>query len=121
MKVAKIISLLGFLSMFGVLIYGFTVGDFSEDGGLILSNPWGIVSLVDLYVGFALFSLWIVFREKNIVYSIIWVILMMIFGFFTGAIYTLYALHTSKGSWLTLFLGSRKDAILKQEFPKHTE
>ncbi len=32
----------------------------------LLAMPWGIVSLVDLYVGFALFSIWIVYREKAI-------------------------------------------------------
>jgi hypothetical protein len=45
--------------MTAVLVYGFTVGDFSADGAIILSNPWGIVSMVDLYVGFILFSGWI--------------------------------------------------------------
>jgi hypothetical protein len=38
--------------MTAVLIYGFTVGDFAMEGKQLLSMPWGIVSLVDLYVGF---------------------------------------------------------------------
>ena len=121
MKIAKIIGWLGFLSMFSVLIYGFTVGDFSDDGSLILNNPWGIVSLVDLYVGFSLFSLWIVLREKNVVYAIIWVVLMMVFGFFTGAIYLLKALYTSKNSYLRLLLGDRLEDILAKETKKHTD
>ena len=78
MKVAKAISLLGLLAMTAVLIYGFTAGNFREDGAALLSNPWGIVSIVDLYVGFSLFSGWIVYREKSIFRSIIWVILMMV-------------------------------------------
>ena len=56
MKTAKAIALLGLLAMTVVLVYGFTVGDFAEEGKQLLSMPWGIVSLVDLYVGFALFS-----------------------------------------------------------------
>ena len=64
MKVAKVLALLGLLAMTAVLIYGFTVGDFSGEGARLLAMPWGIVSLVDLYVGFALFSCWIVFRER---------------------------------------------------------
>ena len=31
----------------------------------LISNPWGIVSLVDLYVGFTVFSMWIWFREAD--------------------------------------------------------
>lgn len=107
MKVAKAIALIGLLAMTGVLIYGFTIGDFSGDGAKIIANPWGIVSLVDLYVGFALFSCWIVFREKEPVPSIIWVLLMMLLGFWTGALYTLIALQKSGGDWKKFWYGKR--------------
>lgn len=112
MKFAKIVSLLGVLAMTGVLVYGFTVGDFGQDGGELLRNPWGVVSFVDLYVGFILFSLWIGFREKTVLLAVIWIILMMVLGFFTASLYVLFALYQSKGDWLQFFLGSRKDAIL---------
>ncbi len=110
MKIAKIISLLGIFAMAGVLIYGFSVGDFLTDGAQLLSNPWGIVSFVDLYVGFSLFSLWIVYREKSTLRSIIWIFFMMTFGFFTGAIYTFIALQTSDGSWARFWMGNRADS-----------
>ena len=60
MKTAKIISVLGMLAMTSVLIYGFTVGDFFGEGSQLFAMPWGIVSLVDLYTGFTLFSAWII-------------------------------------------------------------
>lgn len=56
MKIAKIIALVGLLAMTGILIYGFTVGNFLAEGAKLLAMPWGVVSLVDLYVGFTLFS-----------------------------------------------------------------
>ena len=65
MKIAKAIALLGLLAMTVILIYGFTVGDFAEEGKQLLSMPWGIVSLVDLYVGFVLFSGWIVYTRNQ--------------------------------------------------------
>jgi len=105
MTAAKIIAALGVLAMTAVLIFGFTVGDFGADGQKILTNPWGIVSLVDLYVGFLLFSAWIVYRERSLALTVIWVILMMTLGFFTGALYTLIALYTSGGSWQRFFMG----------------
>jgi hypothetical protein len=111
MRIAKIISLLGVLAMTVVLIYGFTAGDFVEDGAELLSNPWGIVSIVDLYVGFILFSGWIIFREQSVLRSIVWVFFMMVLGFFTGALYTFVALQTSGGDWQRFFMGSR--AVVK--------
>jgi len=107
MKFAKAISLLGLLIMTGVLIFGFTVGNFSAEGSKLLTMPWGIVSLVDLYVGFALFSCWIVFREKAVFPSIIWVVLMMVLGFWTGALYTFIALQTCGGDWKRFWYGKR--------------
>ena len=110
MKVAKAISLLGLFAMTAVLIYGFTVGNFIEDGAALLANPWGIVSIVDLYVGFILFSGWIIYREKSALRSIIWVILMMVLGFFTGSLYTFIALQTSGGDWQRFWMGKRAEA-----------
>ena len=107
MKIAKGIALLGWLAMTAVLIYGFTVGDFATEGKQLLSMPWGIVSLVDLYVGFVLFSGWIVYREKSGVRSVVWVILMMILGFWTASLYSLIALQTSGGDWRRFWRGRR--------------
>lgn len=107
MKIAKVIALLGLLAMTAVLIYGFAVGDFAEEGKQLLSMPWGIVSLVDLYVGFVLFSGWIVYREKSVVRSVIWVVLMMVLGFWTASLYTLIALQTSRGDWQRFWMGNR--------------
>ncbi len=108
MKVAKIITWIGFFAMSAALLNGFINGDFWADGSKLLANPWGIVSLVDLYVGFILFSMWIVFREKHSASAVIWVILMMVFGFLAACVYILIALYSSKEDWLIFFLGARK-------------
>ncbi len=105
MKYAKIVALTGLLAMTAVLIYGFTVGDFAAEGARLLEMPWGIVSLVDLYVGFALFSCWIVFREKKLLPSIVWVTMMMVLGFWAGALYTFLALQSSGGDWHRFWYG----------------
>jgi len=107
MKIATTIAILGLLAMTAVLIYGFTQGDFSAEGSRLMAMPWGIVSLVDLYVGFALFSCWIVFRERHWVPSVIWVVLMMVLGFWAGALYTLLALRSSGGDWKRFWFGKR--------------
>ena len=108
MKIAKLVALLGLLAMTGVLIYGFTAGDFNGEGKVLLSMPWGIVSLVDLYVGFILFSGWIIYREKSLVRSTVWVFFMMVLGFFTVSLYTLIALQTSGGGWKRFWMGKNE-------------
>jgi len=105
MKAAKIIAWLGLIAMTIGLANGFINGDFLEDGAKLLDNPWGVMSLIDLYVGFALFSIWIVYREKSARKATIWVVIMMILGFFTGCIYLLKALYEADGDWSIVFHG----------------
>jgi hypothetical protein len=107
MKTAKAVAVLGVLAMASILIYGFTVGDFSGEGKGLLSMPWGIVSLVDVYIGFILFSGWIVYREKSFVRSAMWITLVMILGNFTASLYALIALLASRGDWRRFWLGNR--------------
>lgn len=105
MKIAKIISILGILAMTAVLIRGFTIGDFSGEGSQLLSMPWGIVSLVDLYTGFTLFSVWIIYREKSLPVAILWTIAMLTLGFFAGSLYAFIALQTCGNDWRKFWLG----------------
>ena len=107
MTVAKIVAALGALAMAAVLIYGFSVGDFGGEGQVLLSMPWGIVSLIDVYVGFILFSGWIVYREKSLLRSAIWVIAVMVLGNLTASLYALIALITSRGDWKRFWMGRR--------------
>jgi hypothetical protein len=109
MKLAKTVALLGVLAMGGILLYAFTSGSLAEEGRVLLSMPWGIVSMVDLYVGFILFSGWIVYREKSLVRAAIWVVLMMVLGFFTASVYALIALQTSGGDWRRFWMGDRRN------------
>ena len=105
MRTAKIISVLGILAMTSVLIYGFTIGDFTGEGSKLIAMPWGIVSLVDLYTGFTLFSMWIIYREKSLPVAILWTIAMMTLGFFAGSLYAFIALQSSSGDWRKFWLG----------------
>ena len=105
MKLAKIISILGVLAMTAVLVNGFTRGDFPGEGSKLFAMPWGIVSLVDLYVGFILFSGWIIYREKSLPVAILWTIAMLTLGFFAGSLYAFLALQSSGDDWRKFWLG----------------
>ena len=78
MRIVKGIAMLGLLAMTVVLIYGFTA-----------------------------FSCWVVYRERSLVRGAVWVILMMVLGFFTASLYILIALHTSGGNWNRFWKGNR--------------
>jgi len=105
MRIPKIITWIGLGAMTGGLANGFINGNFLEDGKKLLENPWGVMSMIDLYVGFVLFSMWIFYREKNLIKSIIWTVLMMVLGFFTACVYILLALYDAKGNWDRFFKG----------------
>ena len=102
-----VISGIGVLLMTGVILYAFIDGNFSEEGSQILSMPWGIVSMVDLYVGFTLFACWAFYREK-IWLACIWTILFMCLGNFATSLYVFVNLFFTKGDPLAFFLGNEK-------------
>jgi hypothetical protein len=104
---AKIIAIIGALAMGGILIYGFTVGDFAGEGSQLLRMPWGQVSLVDVYVGFMLFAGWVVYRERSVARSIVWILFIIVLGNFTASVYALVALYRSGGDWKRFWMGNR--------------
>jgi hypothetical protein len=106
-RVMTAVALIGFLIMFFSISTAFIVGDFSAEGNIILSLAWGKVSLIDVYIGFMIFCGWIIYRERSTRRSVIWVILMMIFGNMTACLYILIALRQSRGDWPRFWLGQR--------------
>ena len=84
MTITKFISYFITVSMAGVIIWA--QGEVSIFDSSIPSMPWGIVSLVDLYSGFILFSLWIFYKE-NLLTAIVWIFFVMTLGSFTIALY----------------------------------
>jgi hypothetical protein len=110
MKFVKWISALGIFAMTAILINAFLNGNFSREGSLLLSMAWGQVSMVDLYAGFILFSMWIGFREKFGWSSLLWIFFMLTLGFFTGSLYVFLTAVKSKGDWQVFFLGKHAKA-----------
>ena len=105
MKFAKAIAAIGFLAMTGILIYGFTVGNFNAEGNVLLAMPWGHVSLVDVYTGLMLFAGWVVYRERALFRSIVWIVLLIVLGNWTASLYVLIALQHSGSDWKKFWLG----------------
>ena len=90
MRTVRIVTALLTIVMAGTIIYGITAGSFGEEGGEILDLAWGRVTLIDLYVGLALFGGWIVLRERSVV-ALPWLIALVVLGNFATALYAFIA------------------------------
>ena len=102
------------LVMAGALYYGFTVGDFWKDGGELMDNPWGIVSLFDVYVGFFLFIGWVCYRESCPGIILFWSVAILLGGNVVSGLYAVIALVRSKGDAKLFFMGDGKRCCSKE-------
>lgn len=107
MKIGKIYSFIGFLVMMGMLIYGFTIGNFTQEGKILLGMPWGQISLVDIYIEFIIVCCWIVYRENNVAKSLIWVVLVLTLGSMISCLYVFLAFNSSNGNWKKFWIKNR--------------
>ena len=111
--IALVYLILLTLVMGGALAYGFIVGDFWKDGGELLDNPWGIVSLFDVYVGFFLFIGWVCYRENCPAIILVWSVAILLGGNVVSGLYAVIALLRSKGDPKLFFLGEGTDCSSK--------
>lgn len=107
MRTAWTFAILGFLTMAGALTYGFTFGSFWEEGRVLTSIPWGVISLLDVYTGFMLVSLWVGFRERSPFAAAAWIVAFMLLGNVLTCFYVILALARSRGDWVTFWMGGR--------------
>lgn len=82
--------------MLAMILYGFSMGDFFEEGKVITSLAWGRVTLVDLYVGIAFFALWIIHRESSILRAVVWITLLVFLGNLAASAYLYLAFLQSR-------------------------
>jgi len=105
MKAARIFAVTGTLIMFFTLAYGFVAGDFLQEGSILISMVWGRVSLIEVYMGFFLFSAWVLYREEKGMTALLWIISIMIAGNFVTCLYATIALFNSGDNFKRFWLG----------------
>lgn len=104
-RTIQAVALVGLVAMTAALAYGIRAGGLIEDGALIAQLPWGLVSLIDIYVGFFLFSCWVVYREPRLVIAAIWVVAILSLGNLVTCCYVLFAAHQSNGDMQQFWTG----------------
>lgn len=86
------------LLMSSALVYGFASGEgFFESGGELLRNPWGTVTVIDLYLALALFGAWII-RREGVKRSIPWLVGLMVGGSLTAGLYLVFGGRHAAGT-----------------------
>lgn len=91
--------------MAGGIVWAGARGDFSADGEVILSAHWGVVSLIDIYVGAALVGAWIWWRD-GAAPGVVWLLLLVVLGHLASAVYVAWRAWTAR-SVESLLMGRR--------------
>jgi len=105
MRAVKISAILITIIMLLTLLYGFVYGDFFNEGSILLSLAWGKVSLIDVYIGFILFSGWVLYREERLSLAFLWIILILLLGNFIASLYVTLSLFKSNENFQRFWLG----------------
>jgi len=105
MKIAKALAITVTIVMFFTLVYGVSAGNFFEEGSLLFSMAWGKVTLIEVYIGFLLFSSWVVYREKKLIVAVLWILSLMVLGNFITGLYITITLFNSNEGLKQFWLG----------------
>ena len=97
----------GFIVMTGTIVYALSTGNFWTEGPALLEMSWGLVSLVDTYIGLVLFSCWVLWREQFQLNGFFWVILIIGLGNMISCLYILGACVQANGDMIRFWIGSK--------------
>ncbi len=106
-RTIQAVALVGVVTMTAALAYGIWAGGLMKDGALIARLPWGLVTLIDIYVGILLFSCWVVYREHRLLTAAIWVVAILSLGNLVTCCYVLLAARQSNGDMKRFWMGER--------------
>lgn len=75
-RIILVVLAIGFAALIAWAIIN---GDFAAEGSWLISNPWGIISLTDLYIGFILSAVVIAAYEKPL-HAALWIAPIPVLG-----------------------------------------
>lgn len=91
--IRAVASLLVVIMAIAILV-AVSSGDFSSDGETILGLKWGVVSLLDIYTGAALFAVWIWWRDGWKA-GLAWLAILVALGHLASALYVAWRAWTT--------------------------
>jgi hypothetical protein len=81
--------------LFAAIGFSIATGNIGDEGRWILDNPWGRMSLLDIYGGVALIAGWVVLREKHPWIVVLWLPVFVVLGHAGTALYASIAAYRS--------------------------
>jgi hypothetical protein len=104
---ARAVPLIGGLLLALTLLWASQTGDFGAEGAQLMRMPWGLATLADLYLGFALFACWVLARESHRAVAIAWIAALCVLGNVVAALYVWRALGQARGEARRFWLGAQ--------------
>ena len=101
-----LLLLAAFIMALGI-VYAFVFGHFIAEAKVLFPLPWFQLTLLDLYLGFFIFSGWIFFREPSHAAAVVWLIAICLLGNLAAGIYAVLALIKANGDWIQFWMGHR--------------
>ena len=95
-------------AMVAAITIGLIEGDLTGEAPQIWRLPWGRVTLVDLYLGLAIFGAWVAVRERSTTARVAWWACLALFGNLAAGIYLTVASFRSRDI-RSLLLGAQDD------------
>ena len=83
----RLLVALGGLALGALIVLAFQTGDFLAAGGWMMSDPWGQVTLADLYLGFLITAVLIAFLEPKRWLAAVWILPLPVLGNVWAAIW----------------------------------
>lgn len=106
MKTIRGVATSGVVIMTAVIIWALVTGDLGAQGEVLFGLSWGVVSVVDIYVGVALLLVWVRWRDGTAV-ALTWLVILLVLGHLGSAAYVAWRAWTSPDV-PTLLLGPRR-------------
>lgn len=108
LRYLRALALLAALCMALALVYGLVSGDFGREARALVGMPWGLVAVIDVYVGLLFFSAWMIFREQSWLRGALWLLAFLGLGNLATAIYLIKALNEANGRLAVFLYGPRR-------------
>ncbi|MGB1801016.1 MAG: DUF1475 family protein [Gammaproteobacteria bacterium] len=109
--ITKVVGYVGLLIMTAFVIYASLYGDFFQEVNILTDMAWGKVSLVDLYIGLIIFSIWVYWRESNKQTGLAWSIAILLLGNMITCLYLIRIAYQAEGSLSGALLKDSKQEV----------
>lgn len=91
MKIIRLMMALGGLALTALIVVAIRQGDFWQASAWLTSDPWGITTLADLYLGLCISAVFIAFYERRL-QAFFWIVPLPFLGNVWTVVWVIYRL-----------------------------